>query len=109
MQIVFYCPLNPQKHFSSGLVPTHLLEPTFGKPVADVLFTIMNFVKITITEEDCGVNHVNILASSNVRTQGLLLSLWDQFLISRMPPQLAESPSLGEWLWGALTTIAMAK
>ncbi len=49
-----------------GFVPTSLMESTIGKTGSAILWSIANYLKVTMSEEQCGSNHVNLLHHTQV-------------------------------------------
>jgi hypothetical protein len=49
-----------------GIVPTSLIESTIGETGSAILWSIANYLKVTMSEEQCGKNHLNILYHTQV-------------------------------------------
>merc|ERR1712032_303414 len=64
-----------------------------GHLAAKLIFTILRSLRLTHTEEQSGLQHVNILNQENSG-----LSFVDQYLIHRKAPELLENDDLFEWL-----------
>jgi len=76
-----------------GLVETNVLDVTLGHLAASLIFTILRSLRLTFTEEQSGLRHLNILNHENSG-----LNFVDQYLIYREAPQLLENDDLFEWL-----------
>jgi len=96
----------PQITFSGtfpGFIRTNLLDATFGSTIASFLYSITEFLNIVLTEIECGVQHVNILASEQARVAHF--SLWDHFMIPRIGNKFNLDAALGEQMWKDLQII----
>lgn len=83
-----------------GLVATDVMIPTFGSRVADLaklMLQKLEALNVSMSEYDCGVNHLNILA--RVAEHDVPLSYWDHFLNARNAGCLASDAEFGDWVW----------
>jgi len=90
-----------------GFIATDLVQATFGKTLANAANAAMAVLGVSMTEEECGVNHLNILADAQVRGK-VGVSLWDHYLVPRTFSALSADPGYGDWLMKRLHAIVFA-
>jgi len=86
-----------------GFIRTNLLDGTFGKWAAQFFFTIGELLNVVITEYECGVQHLNIMALDQAKVG--TISFWDHYLTPRVASDNVKDTELGEKMWEDLTEI----
>lgn len=88
-----------------GLIATDVMASTFGVFVSYMGKAILKMLtpfKISMSEHDCGVNHINILA--HVSQNEFPVSFWDHFLQARTASTLASDAEFQKWVWNLCST-----
>ncbi|KAK3263265.1 hypothetical protein CYMTET_27922 [Cymbomonas tetramitiformis] len=86
-----------------GLVATDVTASTFGHLFAKIANFIAKLLRVMITPRECGLNHVNILASDKVKLRGL--TFWDHYLQARELHEKIKETEFVEWNWSVLEKI----
>ena len=80
---------------SAGIVITDLAAATFPGWMVPVLHALMS--PIAISEEECGIAHLSVITSENVRRRSV--SYFNFLREGREATQLAYDKALAHWVW----------
>ena len=83
---------------SAGIVVTDLAAATFPAWMVPVLHALMS--PIAISEEECGIAHLAVITSENVRRRSV--SYFNFLREGRETTQLAYDKALAHWVWDFL-------
>merc|ERR1719373_47843 len=83
-----------------GIIKTTLLDSTFGSLISQGVQSLLEMLDVTLSEEECGVQHLNIIISQTSN-----FGLWDHYMIPRQISKMAENENIRKSLWTDLTTL----
>jgi len=89
-----------------GLVATDVMVSTFGRFISNLGKKVLNMLalfNISMSEQECGVNHMNILAQ--VFQNDFPVTFWDHFLQARTASTLASDDEFQKWVWNLGSTV----